>query len=79
MVLLLSFLSITLYFIVIFLKNVIQEATFKDWLAFIFAITAIIYIGWVIRRVLRRRIVLNRDRLYVSDDIGNKDIKLQMV
>ena len=54
-----------------------QVATFKDWLAFISSITATLYLGYVILRVMRRKIVLNRDRVYVSDDIGNKDIKLQ--
>lgn len=76
-IILLFFLLVAIYIIVIFLQDIIQIAKFKDWLAFISSMIATVYIGYVILRVVRRKIVLNKDRVYVSDDIGNKDIKLQ--
>lgn len=48
-----------------------------EWVYFIFSVIATIYISYLILRVSKRKIILYENRIFVSEDIGNKDVKLQ--
>lgn len=48
-----------------------------EWVSFIFSIIAIIYISYLILRVSKRKIILYEDRIFVLEDVGSKDVKLQ--
>ncbi|XFA99362.1 hypothetical protein ACAG96_01980 [Candidatus Izemoplasma sp. B36] len=49
----------------------------KQWLYFIFSILTSIYVSYLIIRIGRRKIILYENKLFVLEDIGYYNLKLQ--
>jgi hypothetical protein len=47
------------------------------WLSFVCSIIGLIYFSYILMHILKRKIILCSDRIFVQEDAGSKDIKLQ--
>ncbi len=54
-----------------------NSKTELEWIRFGFVIFFVILLAYTFLRFIRRKIILYEDKIFVSEDMGGKDVKLQ--
>lgn len=70
-----SFIVGGVYSIIWFLGNI--NNSLLEWIGLIIVVLTILYFSYLIYRFINRKIVLFENKIYTTQDIGNRDVKLQ--
>lgn len=70
-------LSILFFVMVFFIINLISSQDVMMWFSLASSIIGVIYLSYKLIHVMKRKILLYEDSIFISEDIGNKVIKLQ--
>lgn len=70
-------LTILFFVMVFFIINLTSSQHVMKWFSFACSIIGVIYFSYKLIYIMKRKILLYEDSIYISEDIGSKDTKLQ--